>query len=89
MIPVSRRLSSAVEMSDHLDVNRDVLVRLLVTKAERDAMQDAAEKAGLTLSEWIRRQCIKTTTTVDAIDAQIGKAVNLERKLAAKNKGGK
>lgn len=49
-----------------MSVNRDVLVRLLVTKVERDAMQAAADKAGMKLSEWIRRRCLKTTTTIKA-----------------------
>lgn len=46
------------------DVKRDVVVRLLVTQVERDAMQAAADAGELTLSEWIRRRCIRTTTTV-------------------------
>jgi uncharacterized protein (DUF1778 family) len=58
-----------ISMSDDSDVKRDVVVRLLVTQAERDAMQAAADKDGQTLSEWIRRRCIRTSTTVAVADA--------------------
>lgn len=34
---------------------RDVVVRLRATETERDAWQAAAERAGLPLSEWVRR----------------------------------
>jgi hypothetical protein len=52
-------------MSDDPDVKRDVVIKLLVTQTEREAMQTAADAEGVTLSEWIRRRCIKTTTTVE------------------------
>ena len=51
-------------MGDDPDVKRDVVIRLLVNQAERDAIQKAADEDGVSLSEWIRSRCIKTTTTV-------------------------
>ncbi len=44
------------EACENAPVNRDVVVRVLLTKDERDAWQAAADKAGLKLSEWIRRR---------------------------------
>lgn len=60
----SQNLSLTRESGDDHDVNRDVLVRLLVTQAEKDAMQAAADREGITLSEWVRQCCFITTTTV-------------------------
>jgi hypothetical protein len=37
-------------------VNRDVQTKIMLTRAERDAWQRAADKAGFKLSEWIRRR---------------------------------
>lgn len=62
-----------LSMGDDPDVKRDVVIRLLVNQAERDAMQAAADAEELTLSEWIRRRCIKTTTTVTVEVAPVGK----------------
>lgn len=58
-------LSLAHPMGDDSEVKRDVLIKLLVTQAERDAMQKAAEREELTLSAWIRSRCISTTTTIE------------------------
>lgn len=48
-------------------VTRDVTIQLRVTQAEHDAMKAAAEAEGLTLSEWIRKRCIKVTTKIEAV----------------------
>ena len=44
------------ETREHPDVNRDAVVRLRISIAERDAWEAAAESEGLSLSEWIRRR---------------------------------
>lgn len=62
---MAQNLSLAHTMGDDPDVKRDVVIKLLVTQTERDAMQAAADEDGITLSEWIRRRCIKTTTTIE------------------------
>jgi hypothetical protein len=62
---MDQNLSPDMTVGDDPEVKRDVLIRLLVTQAERDMMQAAADEDGLTLSEWIRRRCIKTTTTIE------------------------
>lgn len=42
---------------------RDVVVRICVARAERAAMQGAADEQGVTLSAWIRARCVETVTT--------------------------
>lgn len=59
-----QELATARQVGDDRDVARDVVVKLLVTEAEREAMQAAADRAGLKLSEWIRQRCFETTVLV-------------------------
>lgn len=63
---MSQNLSLVRTMGDDPHVKRNVVIKLLVTQPERDAMQAAANKEKVTLSEWIRSRCI--TTTVVAVD---------------------
>lgn len=60
-----QNLSPARSPRDDLDMNRDVVVRLMLTKAERVAWQQAANAAGLKLSEWIRRR-VQGETKIEA-----------------------
>ncbi len=63
---MSRNIANANQLSDDRDVSRDVTVQLRLTTAERDAIKAAADKSGMTLSEWIRWCCgLKTETTID------------------------
>lgn len=59
-----------------MDVNRDEVVKLLLTKTERAAWEAAADAAGLKLSEWIRRRVNGTqTVTTEAPPAPAVEAV--------------
>jgi biotin carboxylase len=64
----SQNLATARETGDDHLVNRNVLIRLLVTEAEKRAIQESADREGLTLSEWVRQRCFITTTTVQIKD---------------------
>lgn len=57
-------LATDPQLGDDHDVNRDVVIRLRLTPVERDAWNTAAKKAGLKLSEWIRRRCQGEVTIV-------------------------
>lgn len=62
---MGQNLDAAHAPREHRDVPR-VLIQLRVTEAERAAMKSAADKSGLTLSEWIRQRCLVTTTKIKA-----------------------
>jgi len=47
--------------------SRDGVIRLRVSKAERDALQDAADAEGVTLSQFIRRRLFRTVTTIEVL----------------------
>ena len=62
-------MTTAQESRDHLDVNRDDLVQVRISKAERKTWETAAKSAGLKLSDWIRRQCNGSEVDPDLVDA--------------------
>jgi len=94
---MTQNLSPARAMGDARDVKRDVVIKLLVTAAERAALQAAADKESVTLSEFIRSRLLKTTTTVEVPPVVPNRAAaaersEIERRAASKRlapKGGK
>jgi DNA-binding MarR family transcriptional regulator len=70
-IDMRQNLSLALALSDDHDVKRDVVIKLLVTQAERDVLQAAADAEHVTLSEFIRSRILKSTTTVEAVKAKV------------------
>jgi hypothetical protein len=45
---------------------RKIVVRMLVNEGEREALQAAADRVGLKLSEWIRQRCFEGELEVPA-----------------------
>jgi hypothetical protein len=43
------------------ELKRDILLRVMVTEAERLRMQRAAEKSGASLSSWLRQLALKAS----------------------------
>src|SRR5579871_907382 len=67
-------LHTTTEMRDDATaVDRDVTIRLRVTAVEANAWKSAADKAGLTLSEFIRRRVTgEQTIRIEAPPAPAG-----------------
>ena len=50
-----------------MKMKRNVVVRLCVSKAERDTLQTAADAENVTLSQFLRSRMFTTVTTVEVL----------------------
>ena len=76
------------DLGDHDDVrDKNIIIRL--SAEERAAWQDAADKDGRTLSDWIRRRCNGDATTAPSAKRKPAPAAPQIQPARPSKKGGR